>query len=102
MILVRQTFQAKFGKAGEVATQMTEDSAMLSKVLGTEHRWRVLTDLSGTFDTVVLEVEVESLGEWEQIRTTIFQDAEFRQAMSRSTGLLESGDLQFFTIEAHG
>jgi len=102
MILVRQTFKAKFGKAGEVSAQMRDSAQMVSRVIGMSRRWRVLTDLSGPFDTVVLEIEVESLSEWEQVRSKIFQDAEIRQSMSRSTDLMESGDSQFFTIEDQG
>lgn len=102
MILVRQTFQAKFGKAGEVASRMRESHQIFSRVIGTNHHWRVLTDLSGAFDTVVLEIELENLAEWESARTRMFQDEEFRQAIARSTEMFESGTSQFFTIEAQG
>ena len=102
MILVRQTFKAKFGKAGEVAAQMTEHNAVLSRVLGSDHHWRILTDLSGEFDTVVLEIEVQSLADWETTRGRMFQDPEFRASISRSTELLESGTSRFFTIESQG
>jgi hypothetical protein len=102
MILVRQTFKAKFGKAGEVAAQMKEDAAVFARTVGSNHHWRLLTDLSGGFDTIVLEIEMESLAEWEKTRTQMFQNAEFRETMSRSTDMFESGNARFFTIEAQG
>lgn len=102
MILVRQTFQAKFGKAGTVAAQMRESNEVISRTLGLNHHWRILTDLSGTFDTVVLEIEAESLGDWEQTRNAMFQNPEFLAAIAPGVELLETGSSQFFTIEAEG
>ncbi len=102
MILVRQTFQAKYGKAGEAAAIMREASTVVSQVLGPGHPWRVLTDLTGSFDTVVLEIQVESMGDWENIRSSMFQHAEFREAIAPSMDLLQSGSSQLFTIEAEG
>ena len=100
MILVRQTFKAKFGRAGSVAAQMKEHRDVISKAVGSNNRWRLLTDLSGAFDTVVLEIEIESLAEWEKRRGEMFQDTEFREAIGRSAEEFESGNTQFFTIEA--
>ncbi len=102
MILVRQTFKAKYGKAGEVAGHIRESSAVVSRVLGSNHHWRVLTDLTGAFDTVVLEIEQQSLAEWEQTRVSMFQHAEFRESIAPLMDLLESGESQLFTIEAEG
>ncbi len=62
MILVRMVFQARFGKAGEVAAGMVKGQELARQVLGDRARARILTDLSGQFDTVVQELEVESQG----------------------------------------
>jgi hypothetical protein len=62
----------------------------------------VLTDLSGSFDTVVLEVESESLAEWEQVRARLFQAQSFRESMARTQGMIVSGRNELFTIEAEG
>ncbi len=73
MILVRTVFQAAPGKAAEVVTELTEGNRRLDAIirhrLEAPRRWRLLTDLSGPFDTVVLEVEAENLAEWEQVRS---------------------------------
>ena len=65
MVLVRLIFQAKFGKAGEVANQFKAGTRQIGEMYG--GRSRVLTDLSGQFDTVVLEIEVENLAHLEKI-----------------------------------
>jgi len=102
MILVRQTFQAKYGKAGEVVGHMREASSVFSQAIGHGHSWRVLTDLTGPFDTVVLEIHAESMAEWEQMRSSMFQHAAFRETIVPMMDLLESGNCQIFTIEAEG
>jgi hypothetical protein len=102
MILVRQTFQATFGTGGEIASRMRESGQIFSRVLGANHHWRLLTDLSGGFDTVVLEIEMENLAEWESTRSRMFQDEELRQAIASSAEYFVSGTSQFFTIEAQG
>lgn len=63
MIIVRDVFQAKYGKGGELVALFKEARPELFP----EHGFRVLTDASGPFFTVVTEVEVASLGEWEKI-----------------------------------
>ena len=62
-------------------------------------RARVLTDLSGPFHTVVQEIEVPSIAEWEQRRSEIFADPEFQKGQARLEGLIESGRAEFYTIE---
>lgn len=98
MILVRNIFQAKFGKGGELATLMAEGMRAFGAEAG---RWRVLTDLSsGPFDTVVLEGEVESLAAWEQRRREMFSDSRMQEGMGRTAELIRSGHAELFTIEA--
>ena len=78
MILVRFVFQVKWGRAQEVVNQTDRMAPIMRRIYGSKARQaRVLTDLSGPFNTVVQEVEVESLAEWEQIRARLFADPEF-------------------------
>jgi hypothetical protein len=101
MILVRMVFQAKWGKAGEVAKQFEQSAELMQKVLGKDVRMRILTDLSGSFDTVVQEFEVESLAEWERRRAKMFSSPEFEQAReSMAETPFVSGRAEFYTIEA--
>jgi hypothetical protein len=102
MILVRMVFQAKFGTGGKLAATLSEASGPLGAELGTLRRWRVLTDLSGSFDTVVQEVEVESLAEWEKFRIKLFELTAFRDSMAVVSELVVSGHNELWTVEAQG
>jgi hypothetical protein len=74
----------------------------MMKESGTPRRWRVLTDLSGSFDTVVQEVEVESLAEWEKFRIKLFELTAFRDSMAVVSELVVSGHNELWTVEAQG
>ena len=100
MIVVRFVFQAKFGKAGEVVEGFKEGADMMRRVAGPNAKVRLLTDLSGPFDTVVQEVELESLAEWEQLRAKIFSDSEFQETQEASEIPFTSGRTEFYTLEA--
>jgi hypothetical protein len=95
MILVRLVFQAKYGKAGELARNMAQEDMGPGAP-----KPRVLTDLSGQFDTVVMEMEVESLAAWEQGRQQAFSSPEFAESFQRSSELIVSGRAEFYTIES--
>jgi hypothetical protein len=100
MILVRNIFQAKFGKGGELAQAMVQS---MQQSAGQAGRWRVLTDLtSGPYDTVVLEGEANSLAEWEQQRAAMFADPSFGEGMAQTADLIQSGRAELYTIEAQG
>ena len=98
MILVRIVFQTKWGKSGEVAKLLAESVDDMADVTGAG-RVRILTDLSGPFHTVVQEIEVESLAQWEATRAKVFTHPEFQKRMARTEGLLESGYQEFYTVE---
>jgi len=102
MIVVRMVFQAKFGKAGEVVAAFKRGQAIIQEIVGGQARARFLTDLSGPFDTVVQEVEVESLAEWERTRMKLFTDPRFREMQASGPSLLdlvEGGRTEYYTVE---
>jgi hypothetical protein len=96
MILVRMIFQGKFGTGGKLAASMVEMSRQMSE--GLQAKGRVLSDLSGEFDTVVFESVHESLGAWETYRAQMFA----QEAEGGDTGeeYIVSGRQEYFTIEA--
>ena len=100
MILVRTVFQASFGRGGELAATLKSGADRIAAEMGTERRWRLLTDLSGSFDTVVQEVEAESIAEWEAMRARLFETAAFRESMAATQGMIVSGRNELWTIEA--
>ena len=100
MILVRFVCQAKFGKASEVVAGFKQSGEIVRTMVGPNVRARILTDLSGPFDTVIQEIEVESLAEWERLREVIFSNPEVQEAEAALPGVIESGQTEFYTIEA--
>ena len=102
MILVRTVMQAQFGRGGELAAAFAESNRRRMQEMTAQGRWRLLTDLSGAFDTVVLEVEVESLAEWERRRAELFKSSSFQESMARTQGMIVSGRNELYTIEAEG
>jgi hypothetical protein len=100
MILVRLVFQAKFGKVNEVLAGFKQTAPIVLQAVGQNARGCILTDLGGPFNTVVQEIEVESLAEWERLRAALFSNPQFQQAQVASADLIESGRTEFYTIEA--
>ena len=99
MILVRLVFQAKIGKAGEVVEAFKQNAESMGGFIGPDVRVRYLTDLSGPFDTVVQEIEVESLAQWEKLREELFSNPEFQEAQQTMEIPFTSGRAEFYTIE---
>jgi hypothetical protein len=60
MIVVRNCFVAKPGNASKLAAQLKE-AAATAKFF----KYRVLADLTGDFNRVILEYEAENVGEFE-------------------------------------
>ena len=102
MIVVRTVLKAKFGTGGQLAASFSKTSSAMMAEMGTKRRWRVLTDLSGPFDTVIQEVEAESLAEWETMRARLFGLKAFRDSMATMQEFVVSGHNELWTVEAEG
>jgi hypothetical protein len=99
MILVRIVCQAKFGKSGYVVAGFKQSAEIVRTLTGPNVRSRLLTDLSGAFDTVVQELELESLAEWERLRALIFSSPELQAAEAALPDVIVSGQTEYYTIE---
>jgi hypothetical protein len=102
MIVVRTVLHAQFGKGGALAAEFLKMAGQMNAELGSGGHWRVLTDLSGEFDTVVQEVEVLSLAEWEQTRAKLFGTPSFRESFGRVQALVVGGRNELWTVEGGG
>jgi hypothetical protein len=99
MIVVRHTFQAKYGQGDQLVALMLE----MNESMGGDARMqnaRVLTDLSGPFFTVVSEFEVESLAAWEEGMGEAFKDPRFGEWFARMQPLVETGQREFYTVRS--
>src|SRR5438876_10671785 len=87
MIIVREVFQAKYGRGDEVVALFKE----LRERVMPDYSYRILTDASGQFFTVTTETEVESLAAWEKLISEAFSDPDFGEWFARMMPLVETG-----------
>jgi triphosphoribosyl-dephospho-CoA synthetase len=93
MIVVRNSFIAKPGQAGKLAAQLKEMAAA-----GNLRNARVLTDLIGDFNHVVMEHEVESTSEFEEMFKRYSSNPEIREKAKGYTELWNTGRRELFRI----
>jgi len=99
MILVRNTFRAAFGKGPELAAQLNATMTALVNDVESGSSWRVLTGISGSTDTVVVEVTEASLGAWEARQAELMKQPDFGKAFGEAAGLIDAaGTVEFLTV----
>jgi hypothetical protein len=94
MIVVRNCFVAKPGSASKLAAQF-KDAATVAAPGG---RFRVLTDLTGDFNRVILEYEAENMGEFESRMRDYATNEAFRNKMKGYTDLYVTGSREILQI----
>ena len=62
------------------------------------YEYRILTDASGQFFTVIIETEVENLAAWEKLLSEAFTDPDFPEWFARMMPLVETGRREFFNV----
>jgi hypothetical protein len=93
MIVVRNCFVAKPGQASKLAAQLKEAqaAAKIPKV-------RILTDLTGDFNRVVMEYELENISEFETRMKDYATNEALREEMKGYTDLYLTGSREMFQI----
>jgi len=97
MIVVRNVFRLKFGKAKE-AVALLKKGITIQKRAGVEMNQRLLTDLVGTFYTLVLEATVPNMGALEGNMPKVMGDKDWQANYQKFSELAESGYREVFTI----
>ena len=97
MILIRNVFRLKFGKAREAVALMKESIA-IQKRAGAPFTPRLLTDITGPFYTLVLELTAPSLAEFEAEAPRAMADKEVHANYEKLVPLIESGYREVFNI----
>jgi hypothetical protein len=92
MIIVRNCFVAKPGQASKLAAQLKEAAAAAIP------KHRVLTDLTGDFNRVVLEYEAENIAEFEARMKQVMTDKVFREKMKGYTDLYVTGSREILQM----
>jgi len=93
MLVVRNCFTAKPGSASKLAAQLKE-AAATAKI----PNHRVLTDLTGEFNRVILEFEVENVAGFEAQLKDYGTNAAFREKMKGYTELWVTGVREILQI----
>jgi hypothetical protein len=93
MILVRNCFVAKPGSASKLAGQLKE-AASAAQI----PKYRVLTDLTGDFNRVVLEYEAANVAEFEARMQDYVTNPVFREKMAGYTDLWVTGSREILKI----
>lgn len=96
MILVRNIFQLKFGKAKE-AIALAKESQHLMKTNGAGNP-RFMTDVTGEFYTFVMESTYHDLTEYEKSAQDVMGSKEFSQWYQKFSSLVESGRREIFSV----
>ena len=89
----RNSFIAKPGQASKLAAQLKN----MAKA-GNLRNVRVLTDLAADFNHVVMEHEVESASEFEELITRYSSDPQAREAAKGYTDLWTTGRRELFRV----
>jgi hypothetical protein len=99
MIVIRNVFRLKYGKAREALPLVKEALEIQRRVIsGVDFSTRVLTDVTGPFYTLVLELTVPSLASFETNAPRLFADKDFQANQLKMVPLVDSGYREIFTI----
>ena len=96
MILVRLVFQAKYGRGDELVALFHDNADMWPG----GQQMRLLTDLSGSFFTVVAETAFENMAAWEKFEQEEYAMPEFGPWFEKMIPLVESGRREFYHVVA--
>jgi hypothetical protein len=97
MILVRDIFQLKFGKAREAMELLKQNIANMAAARGRGPD-RILTDLTGTYYTLIMEATFNDLAEFDESIHKTFNSDDWRKTYLKFSDLVESGRREIFTI----
>jgi len=97
MYLVRDIFQCKPGKAGELAAKFKKTFPSMEKE-DSFRNCRVMVDAVANYWTVVLECEFESLADFEHHMAEYARRDDVREVMAGYMDLVEGGRREIFRI----
>ena len=98
MILVRNSFQVKFGRMKEAVALLKENLA-LARSAGLQ-TGRLMTDVTGPFYTLVLELEYESMAEADKGQAAVGKLSGWQETYQKFAGVVDSGSREIFSVVA--
>jgi hypothetical protein len=97
MVVIRNVFRLKFGKARE-AVALFKEGIAIQKRVGLDFSTRLLTDVTGPFYTVVLEITAPNLAAFEAAAPRLMGDKDWQANYQKIGSLVESGSREIFTL----
>ncbi len=97
MIVVRNVFRLKFGKAKD-ALALWKEGQEIARRTGSGEKMRAMTDLVGPFYTLVMEEEFQSLADMESAMQRDMGVEEWKGWYQKFVPLVESGYREIFTV----
>jgi hypothetical protein len=98
MLIIREVFTAKPGQASKLAK-------LFKKAFATEPNSRVMTDMVGNYNTVIVEMQVKSLAEFEKQMEEMKSgkpdpkmDPDIAQELSKYTEMYLTGRREIYQI----
>jgi hypothetical protein len=98
MLRARQVFQAKYGRGNELVGLFQEFNTCMQDEGGNAPHFRILTDGTGPFFTVITEIELASFTAWEGEFSAAMNHPWMGEWFSRMMPLVESGRREFYNI----
>jgi hypothetical protein len=95
MIVIRNCFLAKPGQASKLA-KMLKEAAAVAKMGNV----RILTDMTGDFNRVVMEIEAENIGQFETNMKEYSTNQAMRDKMAGYTDLWATGHREIMQVMA--
>ena len=95
MILVRETFVTKPGQASKFAKMMRDAQNQFS---GAPTKVRIMTDLTGSFNKVVMETELENLGALDKRLQEYRSNKKARESMKGYTEMYFTGEREIYEL----
>jgi hypothetical protein len=95
MIVVRNCFIARPGSASKLAAQLKEAATAAA---GGLKGFRVLTDVTGEFNRVIMEYEAENIGEFEARMQDYASNQALRDKMKGYTDLYVTGSREILQV----
>ncbi len=99
MIQVRDILQVKFGEIDQAVELFTRPPSPLLGYMIPQFHFNVLTDISGGMYTLVNELAVPSLGEFERERDRSFTEPGFDKWFRQFQQYVKDGRREFYNIE---
>lgn len=99
MIVVRDIFQVKFGKAQDAIAAWKKGHELIEKIDGNGMNTRLLTDVAGgNYYTLVMESEFGSLADYEASMARIIGNKDWKSWYQNFVPLAESGRREILNV----